>query len=78
MEFIDGIDLEDIEGLKAAGYDIREVCTKLIRSYIKQWAEDQFFQADPHPGNVRIRDGQRTDGQGNRVPASLHACDPEE
>ena len=58
MEFIDGIDLEDIEGLKAAGYDIREVCTKLIRSYIKQWAEDQFFQADPHPGNVRIRDGQ--------------------
>lgn len=58
MEFIDGIDLSDVDGLRAAGYDLKEVCAKFIRSYIKQWAEDLFFQADPHSGNVRIRDGQ--------------------
>lgn len=58
MEYIDGIELSDHKGLEAAGYDVKEVCHKLLRSYIKQWAEDLFFQADPHPGNVRIRDGQ--------------------
>ena len=58
MEYIDGIDISDHEGLLAAGYDLSEVCQKMIRSYIKQWAEDLFFQADPHSGNMRIRDGQ--------------------
>ena len=58
MEFIDGYELSDQDGLRAAGYDLSEICQKLIRSYIKQWAEDLFFQADPHSGNIRIRDGQ--------------------
>lgn len=58
MEFIDGYELNNLEGMKAAGYDLSEVCQKLIRSYIKQWAEDLFFQADPHSGNIRVRDGQ--------------------
>ena len=58
MEFIDGYELSDHDGLRAAGYDLSEVCQKLIRSYIKQWAEDLFFQADPHSGNIRVRDGQ--------------------
>ena len=58
MEFIDGYELSDQDGLRAAGYDLGEICQKLIRSYIKQWAEDLFFQADPHSGNIRIRDGQ--------------------
>ena len=58
MEFIDGYELSDLDGMRAAGYDLSEVCQKLIRSYIKQWAEDLFFQADPHSGNIRVRDGQ--------------------
>lgn len=58
MEFIDGIELTDRDRLIAAGYDMDEIVSKLVRSYIKQWAEDRFFQADPHPGNIRIRDGQ--------------------
>ena len=58
MEYIDGIEITDHAALKAAGYDLSEVCQKLIRSYIKQWAEDLFFQADPHSGNLAVRDGQ--------------------
>ena len=58
MEYIDGYEITDHEGLIAAGYDLSEICQKLIRSYIKQWAEDLFFQADPHSGNICIRDGQ--------------------
>ena len=40
------------------GYDVAEVCTKFINNYIKQFAEDRFFHADPHPGNVRVWDGR--------------------
>ena len=58
MEFIDGYDLNENEALEAAGYDLKEILHKLGRSYIKQWLIDGFFQADPHPGNIRIHDGQ--------------------
>lgn len=58
MEYIDGIDLNENDRLIAAGYDLKEILHKLGRSYIKSWLEDGFFQADPHPGNIRIRDGQ--------------------
>ena len=27
-------------------------------NYVKQIMEDGFFHADPHPGNMRIRDGK--------------------
>ena len=58
MEFIDGYELNDHKGMLDAGYDLSEVCQKMIRSYIKQWAEDLFFQADPHSGNIRVADGR--------------------
>ena len=28
------------------------------KNYIKQIVDDGFFHADPHPGNIRIRDGK--------------------
>ena len=81
MEFIDGFELSDQDGLRAAGYDLSEICQKLIRSYIKQWAEDLFFQADPHSGNIRIRDGQvvwldlgMTGRLSDREAEALHHC----
>ena len=58
MEFIDGIDINETEALEAAGYDLKEILHKLGRSYIKQWLIDGFFQADPHPGNLKVCDGQ--------------------
>lgn len=58
MEYIGGCELNDVEALKAEGYDLNEVCTKFVNNYIKQFAEDRFFHADPHPGNVHICDGK--------------------
>jgi len=58
MEFIGGHDLNDIEAIRAEGYDLNEICTKFINNYIKQFTEDRFFHADPHPGNIRICDGR--------------------
>jgi predicted unusual protein kinase regulating ubiquinone biosynthesis (AarF/ABC1/UbiB family) len=54
MEFIDGLKVIDIEGLKAAGFNPHEVVKLLARSYLKQLLEDGFFHADPHPGNLRV------------------------
>ena len=58
MEYIGGFELNDTAALAAEGYDVNEVCTKFINNYIKQFAEDRFFHADPHPGNVRVWNGR--------------------
>ena len=58
MEYIGGFELTDKAAMEQQGYDVQEVCTKFINNYIKQFAEDRFFHADPHPGNVRVWDGR--------------------
>lgn len=58
MEYIGGFELTDKAAMEQQGYDVQEVCTKFINNYIKQFAEDRFFHADPHPGNVHIWDGR--------------------
>lgn len=58
MEYIDGIEIDDKETLLSEGYDLNEIGTKFADNFMKQVMEDGFFHADPHPGNVRIRDGK--------------------
>lgn len=58
MEYIEGVQIDDLEKLRDRGYDLDEIGSKLAENYVKQVIEDSFFQADPHPGNIRIRDGQ--------------------
>ena len=58
MEYIEGYRLDENEALIDDGYDLKEIGSKLIYNYIKQVMEDGFFHADPHSGNVKIRDGK--------------------
>lgn len=58
MEYIDGYSLDGVESLQNAGYDMDEIGTKFVNNFIKQVMDDGFFHADPHPGNVKIRDGK--------------------
>lgn len=58
MEFIEGIRLDDFDGIKAQGYDITKLGQKLGENYVKQIIEDGYFHADPHPGNIWIRNGK--------------------
>lgn len=58
MEYIDGWAINDAESLKENGYDLNEIGRKFANSFIKQVMDDGFFHADPHPGNVKIRDGK--------------------
>lgn len=54
MEFIEGIKVTDVDGLRAAGYSPRTLNERLYRTYFKQLFEDGFFHADPHPGNLLV------------------------
>ncbi len=54
MEFIDGLKLNDIEGLRKTDQDPMDGVRIVTRSYLKQLIQDGFFHADPHPGNLRL------------------------
>jgi ubiquinone biosynthesis protein len=60
MEFIKGIKITDVEALKAAGIDLKELCKLFLRIYFEQIMVQGFFNADPHPGNLLVLpDGPR-------------------
>ena len=58
MEYIKGIEIGQVEVLKEKGYDVEEIAEKLAHNFIKQVMEDGFYHADPHSGNILIRDSQ--------------------
>lgn len=58
MEYVEGFAIDDKEDLLANSYDLGEIGTKFADNFMKQVIEDGFFHADPHPGNVMIRDGK--------------------
>lgn len=58
MEYIGGRQVDDAAGLTEDGYDLHEIATKLVYNYIEQITQYRLFHADPHPGNIRVRDGK--------------------
>jgi ubiquinone biosynthesis protein len=56
-EFINGVKISDIESLRQSGCDLKFISQIGGRFILKQIFEDGFFHADPHPGNIFIRDG---------------------
>lgn len=58
MEYIDGFEVDDKENLLENGYDLSEIGSKLVDNFIRQVMVDGFFHADPHPGNIRVREGK--------------------
>lgn len=58
MEYIDGVLVNDKDKLIELGYDVHEICEKLANNFLVQIVEKGLFHADPHPGNILIRDGK--------------------
>jgi ubiquinone biosynthesis protein len=54
MEWIDGVKMSDIEGLRAAGHDLEKLAETLIQSFLRHTLRDGFFHADMHPGNLFV------------------------
>ncbi len=58
MEYIDGIPILELDRLRARGYDLEEIGEKILDNYAAQILDHGFFHADPHPGNLLIRNGK--------------------
>jgi predicted unusual protein kinase regulating ubiquinone biosynthesis (AarF/ABC1/UbiB family) len=52
LEWIDGIKLTDLDGIKRAGLDRDKLIKAGVTSGMRQLLEFGFFHADPHPGNL--------------------------
>ena len=53
-EWIDGVPVRDVEALRAAGRDPKEVALTLMRNFLTQALCEGFFHADLHHGNLFV------------------------
>ena len=57
MDYVDGISIADPERLVAEGYDLEKIGAAIVEDYSTQVLDDGFFHADPHAGNIILKDG---------------------
>lgn len=55
IEFVPGIKITDVDTLKQNNLDPKELARILVYAYFKQFFEDGFYHADPHPGNIVVK-----------------------
>lgn len=65
LEWVDGTKLSDMEGLIAAGHDLKKLARDLIQNFLRHTLRDGFFHADMHPGNLFV------DAKGDIVAVDL-------
>ena len=57
MERVDGIRIDNIDALRAAGIDLHELAETGVEVFFTQVFRDHFFHADVHPGNLFVKPG---------------------
>ena len=57
MEYIEGVNLTDLDGLAESGLDRRRIAGRGAELILKQIFVHGFFHADPHPGNIFVLPG---------------------
>lgn len=57
MEFVQGVEISDTAALRSRGIDVDALAGRACQSYVTQVLDNGFFHADPHPGNILVRDG---------------------
>jgi ubiquinone biosynthesis protein len=58
LEYLDGIQFNELDQLREADYDLASVAQVTIESYLKQIFVDGFYHADPHPANLMVIEDQ--------------------
>ncbi len=53
-EWIDGLPLSDVEGIRSAGHNMNALGDTIIQSFLRQAIRDGFFHADMHQGNLMV------------------------
>jgi ubiquinone biosynthesis protein len=57
MEYIDGVNVNDLATLKKEGYDLKVIAQRGAEVAFRSALEFGFFHADPHPGNFLVMPG---------------------
>ncbi len=57
MEYVEGVKITDIEGIRALGIDPADVAKVLVVAFSEMLLHHGFFHADPHPGNLMVAPG---------------------
>lgn len=55
LENVEGLRIDDVEGIRAAGISLTVLAERLLDIYFRQVFQEGFFHADPHPGNIFVR-----------------------
>ena len=56
MEYVSGTKISDLDRLDELGLDRSDLARRLQRTYLQMIIEDGVFHADPHPGNLAVKD----------------------
>jgi len=56
MEYVMGYKVNDYKALERVGLDRAQIADTLISAYVQQLLTDAFFHADPHPGNLLVKE----------------------
>jgi predicted unusual protein kinase regulating ubiquinone biosynthesis (AarF/ABC1/UbiB family) len=56
MEYVEGTKISELDDLEALGVDRTDLAEALQRTYLQMIIEDGVFHADPHPGNLAVKD----------------------
>ena len=59
LSYVEGIKINTLAKMEAAGIDKGKVATLLVESYMLQILKHRFFHGDPHPGNLFVQPGPR-------------------
>jgi len=78
MTFERGVRVDDKAGFARLDISFREVMDELVTFYAEQMLVKGFFHADPHPGNILVREDGRLVlldfGMVKRLPASMRVA----
>lgn len=53
--FYEGVKISDLDQLDAWQLDRRDLASRLLRAYCHMLFQDGLYHADPHPGNILVR-----------------------
>lgn len=59
MEYVDGVKISDLAGLKQRNFDTARVAGNIVAALYHQIYKHGFFHADPHPGNMAVGPGEK-------------------
>lgn len=54
LERLEGIQFNEPDRLRRAGYDLSSIARTALEAYLKQIFVDGFYHADPHPANLMV------------------------